>query len=277
VRNLDHIVVPLLLVCLLLFCSSASAWVQTSEINDDDEQVFLAWQDSCFHYSVNVEGVENVELSKLRAIVRSSFDSWENVECSYFSFEETEPAQTKDVDFYLNKGNVNVLAWRDADDGWPYSDSIVALTSAHFDARNGRILDADIEFNSVDFTFGAEEDYPENTELFDLQNTVTHEIGHTVGLDHSSDTKSTMYLASDPGAIQKRTLNQDDINGLCDIYPSESDPEICYVPYCGLDLTGESVAPCVHPIEAKEEGCSVVSTGRTDLSISLLIELARLF
>jgi len=70
----------------------------------------------------------------------------------------------------------------------------------------------------------------------DLQNTLTHEVGHFVGLRHvcnagggtDSDldpcgppfAQITMYPLTSPGDVAKRTLDADDVAGVCAIYPS---------------------------------------------------------
>lgn len=54
----------------------------------------------------------------------------------------------------------------------------------------------------------------------DLQNIATHEIGHTVGMGHSSSgTCLTMYPSGSLGETQKRTLGDGDINGVKARYP----------------------------------------------------------
>ena len=57
---------------------------------------------------------------------------------------------------------------------------------------------------------------------YDVQNMLTHELGHWLSLDDLyslSDSEKTMYHASTTGETKKRTLDQDDLNGINAIYP----------------------------------------------------------
>ncbi len=53
----------------------------------------------------------------------------------------------------------------------------------------------------------------------DIQSVVCHELGHVLGLGHSSYTAATMYAYMNYGDDSKRTLHFDDIDGLCYLYP----------------------------------------------------------
>ncbi len=66
----------------------------------------------------------------------------------------------------------------------------------------------DIEFNAAWHEFGTQQSYGPDTILVDLESTLTHEIGHTVGLEHSSVEAATMYPYGDSGEIQKRDLHR---------------------------------------------------------------------
>ena len=59
----------------------------------------------------------------------------------------------------------------------------------------------------------------EGVAKFDLQNTATHEFGHTYGLDHANNSPfNTMYPSATLGETYKRSLAPGDIAGLRAIY-----------------------------------------------------------
>jgi hypothetical protein len=130
----------------------------------------------------------------------------------------------------------------------------VALTSVLYDPETGRILNADIEMNGWDgqgagqplptsqpprgwyFTCGEIQTpcdaYGDGACRFmDLRNTLTHEVGHFVGLGHVPqappatplEERATMEPTTTSGDIWMRTLSEDDAAGVCAIYPDEGD------------------------------------------------------
>ena len=56
----------------------------------------------------------------------------------------------------------------------------------------------------------------------DVWATNTHEVGHGLGLGHSSDTDASMYSAIFVGSTHQRDPNSDDIAGLEQLYPAPS-------------------------------------------------------
>ena len=55
-------------------------------------------------------------------------------------------------------------------------------------------------------------------QFYDVQNILTHELGHALGLGHSANTEATMYYSADLGETKKRDLHTDDLNGYWAIY-----------------------------------------------------------
>jgi hypothetical protein len=214
---------------------------------------FLAWNRRCIEYAVDMRGTESLELGEIQSVAQASFATWADVACDAmpvgFSFREAEGyADCQKPQFNRSGGNVNVIAFVPAlevDD-----PSIIALTSVWFSTSSGLIYDADIMINEQQGPYaicpceaGGDEQ--------DLQNVLTHEIGHFLGLAHSSEPGATMEATARPGETQKRDLTADDEAGLCAAYPADSLPETCdFTPKGGLDLD------CNH---GEGRGCAVTA------------------
>jgi hypothetical protein len=132
-----------------------------------------------------------------------------------------------------------------------YPPSALAVTSFFKNVKTGELVDADIEFNAVDYSWGDVIARPElgNGNTADFQNALTHELGHMIGLDHncytandnqprrndhtgvpevdcynnpdlsSSISEATMYPSIILSDTERRSLAADDIQGVCTIYP----------------------------------------------------------
>lgn len=144
------------------------------------------------------------------------------------------------------------------EDEWTDNGGIVAKTLVwHIDApgkpNDGLIVDADIKLNGYQYTFITDAATPArpNTDVADLEGTLTHELGHVMGLNHTcwdesgaqpyddqggpvlkcanqgdlpaSVTEATMYpYTQPPGTTRMRHVTDDDARGICGPYPSGS-------------------------------------------------------
>ena len=131
-----------------------------------------------------------------------------------------------------------------------YAPAALAVTTDTANRDSGQIYDSDIEINALDYTWAdVDPDGGPNPNM-DLQNALTHEMGHLIGLDHTCYDPSTgapqpydnagqpvpvcpaspevqattMYPSADPGDTQKRTLAPDDQAGVCGVYPVDDPP-----------------------------------------------------
>jgi hypothetical protein len=120
----------------------------------------------------------------------------------------------------------HVIVFRD--DAWPHNDpaNTLALTTVTFGVDSAEIFDADMEINSAQHTLSASE--PPPPAAFDLQSIFTHEAGHFFGLAHATSPTAIMFAFYKTGAV---TLTQDDVDGVCSIYPPQQ-------PGCGCVLAG---------------------------------------
>jgi hypothetical protein len=100
----------------------------------------------------------------------------------------------------------------------------LALTTVTFD-MTGRILDADVEINS----FAANLTTSDTNVGVDLESIVMHEAGHFLGLSHEAFAHATMNAAYDAREpFDFRTLEADDVAGICTIYPPDRGAPDCH-------------------------------------------------
>jgi hypothetical protein len=171
--------------------------------------------------------------------------------------------------------HVNTISFRS--DSWTapmYPDSALALTTVW--SQQAHIVDADTELNAVDprFQWGLLPDDPALAAMaseVDLQNALTHELGHVLGLAHpcflgqapsppeldqhggavlacsdptlpAAVEMATMFPSSQPGSIGERALSPDEIAALHDLYPASAAPAIT-APDLGSRSGGCRVGP----------------------------------
>lgn len=239
----------------------AQAYVRTTTSHGTP----LSWRRSCIFITPDSSGSSDLTPSHSIMALNAGIQAWNEAAwtCnSYIQFILTDPEPDIKRDFTTEGTNKNAVVWLEdiwGDDEFFYDPNAVALTTITFISDpgaddDGEILDADIEFNGVHQTFSIHPDGEAGK--YDIQNTFTHELGHVLGLDHlcydgSSDPRpvdhrgdpipdcqpkgnlpdlildSAMYNYTVPGEITKRYLSQDDIAGICGIYPANEDPGIC--------------------------------------------------
>jgi hypothetical protein len=171
-------------------------------------------------------------------------------------------------DYLDQDNNDNLMIFHDQ--SWPHagqSSLIIALTTTTYNPLTGEIFDADIEFNTQNFPYSSASDSSTAT---DLMNTSVHEIGHLLGLGHTSRTEASMYPRAETGEIKKRDLDCDDAAGILFKYPAGQSNGYCTPDescgYCAPPGVLTKV-PTVSVIGSSngEGGCTAVSGSLTAL------------
>ena len=159
--------------------------------------------------------------------VEASFAAWVEPACSDFAFRRVGlVTQTA-----LEPGNGRTeVVYAEV---WPHNPSALALTTTLFEPSTGIVREADIELNAEHFEFAVLDGRScSATTLADLANTLTHEVGHLLGLAHPPAVErfatSTMFARSPPCETRKRSLEDDDVEGLCAIYPRDAPTQPCF-------------------------------------------------
>jgi len=240
----------IVVLVLTLAATQASAWKQSTA---GDTGVCLAWGNRTVGWSAASPLGGTVPENEALEVVRRSFGVWEAESCSDLSFVEG-PRASRGTGYESKGPNTNVIVMRDRScdavvpdrdpclsdrtcaskyDCWEFDPGVIAMTTVTSSNCSGRILDADIEFNAASFRFTAV-DGPRCDKAgqsgcveMDLQNTLVHEIGHLIGLDHSDDRDATMFRSASAGETNKRVLGHDDRAALCAVYPQGQAARTC--------------------------------------------------
>jgi hypothetical protein len=197
----------------------------------------LFWPGGCVGFSLQEDSSIHIPMKYFRQVAARSFVSWSELECdgglSTMLFSELDEVTCKRAEYNPGGTNANVLLFQDTK--WVYSGdgNTLAKTTVTFDSDSGEILDADIEINH------ANNDFTINDEVvdYDLESVLTHEVGHFIGLDHSPDFDATMYAGYEPGTIEQRSLEPDDVLAACAVYPPTRDVACDPAPRGGLGDT----------------------------------------
>jgi DNA-binding beta-propeller fold protein YncE len=189
----------------------------------------LFWSSECVTFSIQKDAAPRagIDYAAVKASVERAFDAWTSVDCNGKSpslhLTLSDPVSCAASEYSKDHHNANIVVFRE--DEWPYEggEDALGLTRVRFDPDNnvGELYDTDIEINAVSEPLSVGD--PKADEV-DLDSLLTHEMGHALGLGHSLDIGATMLAGYAKGSVAPRTLGDDDIAGVCSIYPPGRKP-----------------------------------------------------
>ncbi len=156
-------------------------------------------------YYINERGCEEVP------------DEWEHLQNSFSVWQVPSTAIKCN---YMGTTNVNtiaadrknVLVWASGSD-WPLSGNVIA--ACYYWYNNTTLIDFDIVFNGRNFKWSTTGE----PDKMDVGHIATHEVGHALGLDHSSVSGAVMWPTASTGDISHRALSADDSIAISLLYP----------------------------------------------------------
>jgi hypothetical protein len=249
---------PLLLVPSALGPRAAWGYVQTMK---QEEPVPIRWEGTnCIKVRAHAAGLSQMVDGSEFTAVRESVNHWQKAiaSCSYLKLTVLEPSAFVTLGYSKTGENETAIMW--VEKNWvrdsEHDKEALALTTVSYvdspgEEWDGVIIDADIEINAEHFQFSTTDEAKKH----DLQNCITHELGHVLGLDHpcyievapsplpSEHTgvkipdcravlskevqQRTMFPSTEAGIQWMRSPEADDILGICRMYPTAKDPGTC--------------------------------------------------
>ena len=219
----------------------------------------VTWSRRDFTYHVDAAGSLRTPGDTEFDAIDAAFGTWQTLSssrnCSDFTF--TRGARITNPVVGQSSSSTNVVTFREvdcgsvvpmndpclADDGacgnlykcWDHTPGTIALTTVTYSTKTGVATDADIELNAFEFLMTAvdsppcQEGHEDVTCVdYDIQNTMTHEIGHVVGFAHMlDDPNSLMYPTAPMGETSKRVIDEGTATGFCTTYPKGQPPLPC--------------------------------------------------
>jgi hypothetical protein len=219
----------------------------------------LQWRSSCVTVGVQQLGSPKNGFSydDVTEVVDKAFAAWTSANCGSgrpsIDVQLIGSIECGISEYNQDRGNANIVVFRE--DVWPYAgaENAIGLTTTRFDTKTGALWDADIELNGATQSLSIGDPITGD----DLLSVLTHEAGHFLGLSHTFDGAATMRAIYDPlsDGDSFRSLEQDDVNGICAVYPTERRVETTscenrhgFSAQCGADQP---------PPEDEASGCSL--------------------
>jgi MYXO-CTERM domain-containing protein len=268
-----------LLGVLDLDAPTALAYVRYQVVDSDGAGtgVYFYWNQSCVPMTAYPNDLSDMMTpDEINTASTAAAAAWSR-EMVASTFMEIQVSQSMAPTRPAGNDAYNVLVfrkqWCDPSQPALCEPGALAITSVFAHAQTGVITNADIEVNadpSSAFEW-ADLDVDPDFSKYDLQNALTHEMGHLIGLDHDCYTAGsdatrmtdnngqpvpdcddapaavladTMFTSATPGDLIKRTLAPDDVQAVCDIYPLAADPNLCPPPPTPGAEGGDSGCAC---------------------------------
>ncbi|MDX2013043.1 MAG: myxosortase-dependent metalloprotease, MXAN_2677/MXAN_2678 family [Myxococcaceae bacterium] len=255
-----------MIAVLVVSLVSSQAYARSRATEGDTTTQCLWWKErSVINWRQSTLGSQRTPAESEFTAIEASFSAWQDVlsSCGSLSFEQGARSSSRRAEYNEKGPNENLVLFRErrcadvaprqdpcfADgscgntyDCWQFSDGAIGITTTSFDPRNGRILDSDIELNTPTYLFTTVDAPPcvrgaENVSCVaaDIRNTMTHEIGHLLGLAHIDEASSTMAPRAMTGETVKRTIDPGSRRFICDVYAKGQPSKTCFTVVLGTE------------------------------------------
>ncbi|MHB1843944.1 MAG: matrixin family metalloprotease [Deltaproteobacteria bacterium] len=200
------------LLALTLLAASAQAYVLQPDASGADQRIA-----GPMSYAVSQAGSRDLSYDQIVPAVDAAFAAWQAASNGKLAFQDVGPTSLGPPSAGETRLGVPIVVSFERAQ-WSFEGDDQAVTILEEDPDSHEILRADIVVNDVTHHWAILSDGAPHPGADDLQNTLSHEVGHLVGLGHTTDVAAVMYPSTHPGDLSKRTLSPDDVAGLTALY-----------------------------------------------------------
>ena len=210
----------------LLITTGADAYLRLGFTIVGNRVVGIQWNQLPIRYFITNRSAAGVSAAQLEAATAASFDNWTSqpnitLSSQFQGFTNLEPTR---------EDGQTTIGFQSR----PDLETTLGATTFRINTQTGEIQTSDIFLNSMfqwSVAAGGE------TNRFDVESILTHEVGHLLGLGHSAlgetqprsgggrsvlGKRAVLFpIAYGPGSIEDRSLEADDIAGITDIYGTD--------------------------------------------------------
>lgn len=242
-------------------CNTESLWVEECN-NSSYQPTLIRLKRHCGLIHINFSSIPpNLTNAEVQQAFQSAAEKWRRATGGYIEFVLVGDTNDTRLGFVPSwDNNPNIVYF---DDNWQYSPTTVARATTSISSTRLIGVKHDMRFNSKYYSFTSSLSV-DNNGLMDLETIMLHEMGHWIGLQHSSDTTAVMYEGVYGGEV-RRELTSDDIAGFNAMYSGHPRNNEC----SGFNT------PFYESYYPDEDGsaCSVLSTRKTPQTPSSLLLL----
>lgn len=219
---------------------------------------------TCLSFGVAKGNAQTLGLNdqKFLDVVTRAFEVWTSVDCGGGrppGFQvQSVGLVTASGAFYCSEANLNLSTWF-LSRNWRHDPEALGYATTISDRTNGLVYDSDVELNVLEIATN----FPAAEREAALLAIAVHEAGHFLGLAHSQDGRAVMYEAYSRSGLSNRPLTQDDIDGICAIFPPTDTPPTCAAP--GVANAALDARACQSVMEAEVGvGATPPAAGESD-------------
>lgn len=243
---------------LLVFAPIGQTFAYNVLHTSDGNEV--RWFKSEVPYYINTDGFTDFDSDELIKATQGAFETWtsEQIGVTFRYMGTVDIKEAEDDCFNIIFFVQDPMTWKEM---FKLEDDTALARTRTYASSYGEIVAFDLVFNDGRYQF-TDTDIPEDVQT-DYVNTLTHELGHVLGLDHSEDPDAVMYATSRAGELSKRRLAEDDREGIHYLYREPIPQEY------GCNVSGETL--CENKGMACNQAARSGRTGQCALSLLLLV------